>query len=76
MLCNCQAEVEIQLGGLHCNFASSMLPSLGLFKASECPFNKDNSTGGCHRPFCHFKHPRKGTEIHQLSVFRNNMYLF
>lgn len=37
-----------------------MLPSTGYFKAINCPFY-DN--GYCERPYCHFRHSRRGNPI-------------
>lgn len=34
-----------------------MLPSTGYFKTINCPFYE---SGSCDRPYCHFKHARKG----------------
>ena len=55
-----------------------MLPSTGLFKSYVCPYydgtgaastRNDIETGvtaataTCHRPYCHFKHVRKGKQF-------------
>lgn len=51
-----------------------MLPSTGLFKSFACPYYNSAGNGSgsgsndengeasfnCKRPFCHFKHNRKG----------------
>lgn len=34
-----------------------MLPSTGYFKAINCPFYE---SGTCDRPYCHFKHSKRG----------------
>lgn len=34
-----------------------MLPSTGYFKAINCPFYEN---GACDRPYCHFKHSKRG----------------
>jgi len=60
-----------------------MLPSTGLFKGIVCPYYdstgnnfKTQSNGeaslNCKRPFCHFKHIRKGKFVLFLTNFKNN----
>lgn len=43
---------------------SVMLPSTGYFKTINCPFYDG---GSCDRPYCHFKHARRGKGHSQCS---------
>lgn len=43
-----------------------MLPSTGLFKAINCPYY---DAGTCLRPYCHFRHTKKGNLLFSLRTF-------
>lgn len=47
-----------------------MLPSTGLFKAINCPFYDADT---CLRPFCHFRHTKKGNLSQLIVLFHRLM---
>lgn len=52
-----------------------MLPSTGYFKTINCPFY---DSGSCDRPYCHFKHTRRGKSLRwafTLEVFSSSRSL-
>lgn len=54
-----------------------MLPSTGYFKAINCPFYE---SGTCDRPYCHFKHSKRGKSccclIFNVLYFSTNLFSF
>lgn len=49
-----------------------MLPSTGYFKAINCPFYE---SGTCDRPYCHFKHSKRGKLFCYLSLFSSKKHV-